>query len=427
MNPISAMNMKKLFFILPFIFCFFSCDDNDFQKDEMEEPVTPKERVDIVLTKVEIDIVNSTNQFAFDLYRKIHLEEEMKSNLFISPLGVSLAFSMLNNGAAGDSAGDSREEIQRVLGFDGYKAEEINSFYQKMLEAAMEIDPQVTLESANSIWIQDNFPVKENFVAVNKEYFDAEIKNVDFAKAATLKTINDWASEKTHGKITDFLKELSPDTRIFLMNALYFLGEWTEPFEKSNTRQDTFTNMNGNQVETPMMYASTYTRYHENDSYTMASLPYGNGAFYMLFILPNEGVALSDVVSKMDHASLAEAYDQGFSQEVNIKLPKFQSSYEIELNNILQDLGMETSFTDMADFSNMSDIPLFISLVKQKAFVDVNEKGTEAAAVTGIGMDVTSAGPSPQPKNFFLDRPFLYLIKEVSTGTIFFMGEVTQL
>jgi len=408
--------MKKFILLFALALSFSSCD-----KDHGDDP-TPskrKERVDVQLTGAEEKVLHSTNDFAYNLYRKVQTVENSSKNIFISPLGVSLAFSMLNNGAAGET----QQQIQKVLGFEDLDAEAINSFYQKMLAAAIEIDPQVTLETANSIWLQNGFPILQPFIDINKKYFDAEIKNVDFASSGTLKMINQWASDKTHGKVKDFLSELNPQTVVFLMNALYFWGEWTDKFEEADTRDDTFTNVNGVKSSVAMMNKTIIANYQEYPEYATAEIPYGNGAFYMTIALPNQGVSLGRVIEQMQQNGSATTRER-----VQFKLPKFKTEYKIQLADILIEMGMKDPFSRAdADFSSMSTEPTFISMVQQKTFVDVSEKGTEAAAVTGIGMEM-AAGPEPiQPVEFFVDRPFIFTIREVSTGTIYFMGEINQL
>lgn len=410
--------MKKFILLFVWVLCFSACENDNEKNDPTRSK--KKERVDVLLTKAEEEVLYSNNDFAYNLYGKIHDLEKSGTNIFISPLGVSLAFSMLNNGAAGET----QQQIQQVLGFEDLDAEAINSFYQKMLAAAIEIDPQVTLESANSIWLKNGFPILQPFIDVNKHYFDAEIKNVDFTSSETLKMINQWASDKTHGKVENFLTELSPATVVFLMNALYFWGEWADEFEKSETREALFTNANGTVSSLPMMNKTFYINYQEYPDYATAELPYGNGAFYMTIVLPNQGVSLNQVAGQIQASDKADTY----RQLVRFKVPRFKAEYEVRLIEILKQMGMTAAFdAEEADFSNMSTIPTFISMVKQKAFVNVNEKGTEAAAATGIGMDL-AAGPDPsQPVDFFVDRPFVFTIREVSTGTIYFMGEINNL
>jgi len=420
--------MKKWCFLLSALLMFCACDSENspvppIKTDpESPEPREPKLRQDIPLTATELQLAASSNTFAYSLYSKMRLVDE-NTNMIMSPLSVSLAFSMLNNGAAGIS----QEEIQKVLGFEGYQATEINSYFKKMIEAAAEIDPQVILESANSIWVNNNFPVLPQFISVNQEAFGAEIRNEDFHLPATLEQINNWASEKTHGKIPTILNELDPATQLILMNALYFLGDWRNPFEEDATKKESFTTAAGKKVKVDMMNAHIETHYAANNKFSTIRLPYGNGAFYMQLILPQEGVSLADVTTGLENSFEKETTDlTGVHANVELKLPKFKINSEFKLNEILEELGMVSPFDPtLADFSRISNLPLFVSFAKQKATIDVNEKGSEAAAVTVIGMDVTAA-PSFENREFHANRPFIFLIREISTNAIFFMGEINK-
>lgn len=424
--------MKNLSFILGLFFFLTACTSNAPLPEiitPVPEPETPEEpvyniRVDIPLTQNEKELALIGNSFAYDLYAKVQ-EAKETPNVVISPLSVSLAFSMLNNGAAGTT----QEEIQKVLGFEGYTAADINSYYKKMLEAAATIDPMVRLETANSIWINDGFPVRTEFVTVNQEAFEAEIRNEDFNNPEVLKMINDWASEKTHGKIPTILEKLDPTTVVILMNALYFLGDWKDPFEKEETREAVFTNANGQTAKVDMMHKTEHGTYYQNDQFAMIQLPYGNGAFYLQLILPHEGVTLEAVSQDLKKKLNWDTSDlRGVSAKISLQLPKFEIDFDVDLGKILEELGMVAPFNPMtANFSKMSEIPTVISFVKQKASITVNEKGSEAAAVTIIGMDITSAGDPIVPCDFHANRPFLFQIIETSSRAIYFMGEVNEL
>jgi serpin B len=413
--------MKNLIFILCLSVCFAACNSDS----PVPDPVVTKPRADIPLTQNEKQLTVAGNSFAYDLYTKVRAIKTTP-NVVLSPLSVSLAFSMVNNGAAGTT----REEIQKVLGFEGYGAADINSYYKKMMEAATTVDPQVTLETANSIWTNNGFPVLPEFVNVNREAFDAEVRNEDFSLPSTLKMINDWASEKTHGKIPTILEELDPETVVLLMNALYFLGDWSDAFDEGNTADAPFTNANGQNTKVKMMKKMVNeTSYCENEQFATINLPYGNGAFYMQLILPHKNVPLEEVTKDLQKNLNWKTSDlEMVHANVSLELPRFEIDFEIGLNDVLKGLGMNAAFDPYtADFSAMSDIPTFISFVKQKASITVNEKGSEAAAVTVVGMLTTSVPPTPVARDFHVDRPYLFLIKEVSTDAIFFMGEITEL
>ncbi len=378
-----------------------------------------KERVDIPLTKTEKDMVEQGHVFACGLYRLVH-EGKAKptDNVIISPLSASLAFAMLNNGAAGETGA----EIKRVLGFESFSTDELNGYYRKMLEAAVTLDPQVTLESANSIWIQNSFPVKAPFVDVNKQYFNAEVRNVNFGDAKTLGLINNWVSDKTHGMIKDMLTQLP--SVMSLINAMYFEADWKTPFEAKNTKNKPFTNVDGSVSSVPMMHQTVETRYVETGQFEAAVFPYGNEAFSMTVLLPKEGVTLASVANDLSAETIGQLRWENAA--VITEFPRFTTEFSMGMIPYLQKLGMQLPFSSQADFSLISDVPTFVNMVDQKAHISVDEKGTKAAVATHVGMDLMAPGPS-QSRNFRINRPFLYMIREYSSGTIYFMGEVNKL
>ncbi|MDR3140702.1 MAG: serpin family protein [Tannerellaceae bacterium] len=388
-------------------------------------PVPPAvERKNIELTKAEWQIVERNNLFAFDLLRTVSKNEE-KENILISPLSASLALAMLNNGANGLT----HEEIQSVLGYGDITRDEMNGYFQKMLEAMQEIDPLTTFKSANSIWIEQQFPVLAPFTEVNKDYYGAEIRNEDFADPATVSLINNWCSDNTEGKIPEILDDVSAASIMYLINALYFKAIWTVPFDKANTKDETFYNLNGKTPLIPTMNNELEIYCSRGDDFTTAELPYGNEAFSMVFLLPDEGVSLSSIIEKLDVQTWKSSTDWMNTRKIPIKIPRFKIEYTRTLNNDLMEMGMQSMFTS-ADFSLINPTAkLSVSLVLQKTFAEVNEEGTEAATITIIGMigaDFDSP-PRPEIKEFYVDRPFLYFIKEQSTGTIFFIGEMRNM
>lgn len=383
-----------------------------------------KTRVDIPLTKAEAAMALSGNDFAYNLFRQAHTADPGK-NIFISPISVSYAFSMLNNGAAGTT----QKEIQQVLGLGSFSPEEINAYNQKMLVASRDLDPQVTLETANSIWVRQGLPVSPAFAEVNKSYYQAEVSTVDFSNPQTLGQINSWASKHTNGRIPVVLDRMDPNAVIYLLNALCFRGEWTDPFEKGATKEDIFTNADGSTSTVPMMNRSFTTLCFVSDTYKMITLPYGNGAFFMSVLLPDKGETTASIIADLSEAAQADLSKERTGYRVHLKLPRFSASYDIKLNDRLEALGMPSVFDPAtADFSRLSSQPLFISEAFQKARIEVDEEGTKAEAVTVIEGTLTSPGPVQVPKlDFFVDRPFVYMIQEVSSGAVFFIGETNKL
>ena len=386
-------------------------------KPEPEEPPYHEESEPIALTKAEQEINQASNQFGFDIYHKIYSGNDM----LISPLSLSLALSMTANGASGKTA----EEMLSTLGFGGKDKEVMNNYYQKMIGGLLNAESKTTFEVANSIWADEKIGVKKSFTDITKKYYSSEVYPADFKTQATVDQINKWCSDKTHGKIPTIMDKPDPNLVMALINALYFKGEWAFKFNEKTKKED-FTTLGGSKNKVDMMSAEEKLLYAEYDGFSMVQLPYGNGAFCMDVILPAKSEDFGKAVERFDAKTFDRLLTNRSNAIVNLKLPKFTFDYNIGLNNALIALGMQKAFdSNQADFSEMAEKSLKISLVKQKTFIDVNEKGTEAAAVTFIGMVTTSVGPGSEPRrvDFFADRPFLFIIRENSTGAVLFIGQ----
>ncbi|MDR3193842.1 MAG: serpin family protein [Tannerella sp.] len=386
--------------------------------------MTPRE--DIVLTKGEQAVMQGNNAFAFELLKEVFRNEAEEENIFLSPLSATLALAMLNNGAAGET----QAQIQTALGYGEQSREDVNGYFQKMITAMQELDNSVSFESANSLWIAENLPVLAPFREVNQTYFDAEARNVDFADPATLELINGWIAEKTHDLIPKFLDRLNPALRMILVNALYFKGAWTLRFDVKNTKDAPFYNANGAAPDVKMMdfAEAVQLNYRQEAAFELVELPCGNKAFGMVLLLPHRDASLASIIEGLD-AEAWESYVSGMRpQRLELRLPRFKSEYKRTLNEDLMALGMTSMFGTNADFSLISDEDLLVSHVLQKTFIEVNEEGTEAAAVTGIPI-VEMAAPIVEPVIPVLEfnRPFIYFIKEKSTGTVFFTGMIRNL
>lgn len=396
-------------------------------KEGTEPEIDPQEEesntlTPIMLTKAEWQVANSANAFAFDAYRALYEDEQM----FFSPLSLSLALSMTACGADGKTA----EQMAHVLGFDGYSTEDVASYYKKMVDGLKTIDNKTTFESANSIWIDKKLNVKKSFLATADEYYAAEARNVSFADPSTLTDINKWCSDNTHGKIEKMLDSLSPDCVMALINAIYFNGKWAIDFD-DKTSKEPFKTISGNKVKLDMMSVSHKLTYSSVDDWAMVEIPYGNGAFKMSVVLPPEDIPFKKAAEEFNSDRWASLFHGSFA-DVNLRMPEFKFEYEVkDLKQVLTELGMTDAFTGAADFSKMAEISagdvLYIGDVKQKTFIDVNRKGTEAAATTVVGMDYTSA-VRPELKNvdFIVDRPFFFLIREATTNSILFIGQKVE-
>ncbi|MFO7896780.1 MAG: serpin family protein [Candidatus Cloacimonadales bacterium] len=380
----------------------------------------PTEEKVIELSPESKSMVSTDNQFGIDLFQRMIIEESDK-NLMISPLSISQALLMTYNG----SAGETKNAFEETLFLGGLTTEEINQAQKELIKALLEVDPAVTISIANSIWHRQGFPVKPEFVKVNQDFYDAEVREAAFDQT-TVELINSWVENKTNGKIDQIVDEIDPSLVMFLINAIYFNGNWKYKFEESNTTNNDFNLSNGSKVNVPFMNQEVTAKLMLHDDFTILDLPYGRGNFSMLIFLPDEDKTIDDVMAAWNTESYNEWLENFQEMNVEVSIPKFKFGYEKVLNDLLQSMGLSIAFDkDNADFSNITEaMQLYIDFVKHKSFIDVNEKGTEAAAVTVVGIGYGSVGPS-YPK-FIADKPFLFAIREKYTNAILFIGQVTN-
>ena len=285
--------------------------------------------------------------------------------------------------------------------------------------------PDVTLNLANGIWYQKELQLKPAFVAENKNYFTAELAGVDFSKAESADTINNWADKTTHGKIKQVVQYPFPSlTRVILANAIYFKGKWVKPFDKNQTRPHAFHSSSGDR-QVPMMWQRGHFSYQAGDGYQAVRLPYAGGRLQMYLFLPATNSGLTKLLADLNgDAWQGKILPQFTDREGTLALPRFKIEYKVVLNAPLKALGMHQAFDDRADFSAMAESKegLYVSEVWQKSFVDVNEEGTEAAAVTGVRMTMLAAIRPLAPFEMIVDRPFFFIIEDSQTQSILFMG-----
>lgn len=382
--------------------------------------------IKIDLRSSEAKMVKSDQQFAFEFFANVFNEEaaDKDDNFMVSPLSLSMALAMTWNGADGET----KQAMQKVLRLDGYSDEEVNEYYKKLREALLKTDPSTKLAIANSIWTNKNVVIDSDFIKVNQDYFNSVVKSVDFADSKTVNELNQWAAENTNNLIDHVIDETDPMALMYLMNAIYFKGVWTSEFDAKNTTKKPFFYINGKSKNVDMMHQKTDFNYTENQLLQMVELPYGNQAFSMLVLLPKEGKMLADIISDLQKGDSWTALASGLRKsDVDLYLPKFKTEYSKRLNDALINMGMGIAFDpSRADFSRMSDHDAFISFVDQFTYISTDEVGTEAAAVTVVGIELTSYQP-PRTVTFNANRPFIYIIQENSTGSILFMGAVKDL
>jgi serpin B len=406
--------MKNL--IITFVACciFASCTTKDDPKIEI--PVDAKS---IILSANSAKRVSQDNEFAFDLFKKT-LTTSKETNVFISPLSVSIALGMAWNGANGQT----RTEMETALKMSGMTVSDINEYYKVMQSTLPSIDPTTKLSIANSLWYRTGFPVKTSFLKVNTDYFNAYVKEMDFSKAWAVDTINNWCSAKTNKMIPSVLTEIPSEIVMYLVNAVYFKGIWRKKFDKANTKEANFTNELGNTMKVNMMYQKDTFAY-KSDAYAQyLDMPYGNKAFSMTVILPADGKTTSDVLASLTVEKWNSIISYMPTSEVEVYLPRFSNKNNLSLIPPLQSMGMNLAFSDNADFTNIADANLLISSIKHVTNIEVTEQGTEAAAVTIIGVGVTSMPIKPPTPVFNVNKPFLYVIREKSTGVILFIGKM---
>jgi serpin B len=389
---------------------FINCSDNPVEP----EPDPPRE-----LTAGEKELVRSYNDFGIELFRAI-IEIEPDKNVFISPLSVSMALGMALNGAAGDT----EEAMRQTLAFSGMTMEEIDECYQSLIALLRTLDGTVDFRIANSIWYRDVLSFEAEFFNACSTHFDATVRGLNFSDPGSADIINSWVREQTNDRILEIVdKPIDPLLIMFLINAIYFKGTWTHQFDPARTQDDSFYLPNGSTVTCRMMNqeeSSSYT-YFQGDGFEALDLAYGRDLFSMSIILPRQGVDVDSIIAQLSGETWDDWMDRFGGWRGEVRIPKFQLEYDLELKDVLSQLGMGIAFDPYdADFTRMYNLGgVFISKVKHKTFVKVDEVGTEAAAVTSVETGVTSGPPV-----FYARRPFVFAIREKHSNTILFIGKI---
>ena len=401
--------MKNFISLLIALLLLTNCDRNNPEQTKEAQPIN--------LTAVQKQRVSQDNEFAFDLMAQT-LANTTDRNVFMSPLSVSVALGMLRNGAVGTT----RSEIETALKLKGLTDTEINEYYKLMQTSLPGIDPKTKLSIANSIWYRNSFNVKADFLKTNADYFNAKIAALDFNSPQAVETINQWCSENTNGLIPKVIEQIDPLQMMFLINAIYFKGTWVKQFDKKDTRESIFTNELNQQVKVNMMNKTDSFAYAEDELAQYLDLPYGNKAFSMTVILPKETNKASDLFKTITPDKFNEVLDQLVTQKVIVSLPRFKAKNQLKLKPILQNMGMQKAFVENAELDNISALkPLFVNFIQHDTYVEVTEEGTEAAAVTTIGVGTTSVPVYPY---FIVNKPFAFVIREKSSGVILFTGKM---
>lgn len=372
------------------------------------------------LSKAEQQISSHAFDFGIDLINKIN-ESEKEQNIFISPLSVSTAFGMVLNG----SNGNTYEEIKSTLGLEGLTLTEINNSYKGLNELLPGIDNTTTFTSANSIWYRNTFSVENNFINTNKNYFNAVVNAADFSDPGTPAIINNWVKESTNNKIDKIVERIDDHIVMYVINAIYFKGTWKYQFDKSKTIDDKFYALGTDGVTVKMMTQENEFRFKQENNFKAIELPYGNESFRMLILMPGAETSLENVLQNFNKNKF-ESLTEGMQKlKTVLMLPKFKVEYEKNLNETLKAMGIKDAFipgaADLTGINKNSD--LYIDNVKHKTFVEIDEEGTEAAAVTSVEVGVTSIGENSIIK---IDRPFIFFIYEKNTNTVLFIGKIVN-
>ncbi|PWJ56583.1 serpin B [Dyadobacter jejuensis] len=372
------------------------------------------------VTPIEIpeSVATGSGQFAFDFFKNLQATQPATENLFVSPLSLHMAMGMLLAGAQGETA----SEIKTALKLNDISEDDLQQAYKVLIRDLPIADSRVKVGLANSMWYKEGFPVKTDYTQGLKDIFNAEVTGLPF-DATALAKINQWASDNTNKKIDKVLDSITADQVMFLLNALYFKGSWQSEFDPKNTKEAAYNLEDGTGKTTTMMFHEGTFDAASNDTYKALRLPYANGQFNMTLILPNDGVKIGDVMSAMKYTDWEDLQkSQLHGTKVMVGLPKFQLKYSVKLNKTLSQMGIQKVFLPGAELQGISSQNnLLVSFVKQDTFLGVDEEGTEAAAVTTIGIEVTSL---PMVQKFICNKPFGLVISENTSNSILFMGRI---
>ena len=402
---------KTPLLLLCFIIVIASC-----KKNNIKPVVTGK---NLVLSALEQQKVTADNVFTLKLFKNLNSSNTAGANLFASPLSVSFALGMTSNGAGGTTL----DAMKSTLNFNGLTQDQVNSYYNNLITNLPQIDPNTTLKIANSIWYRQEFNVLPDFLKTDSASFHAKVQALDFNSPASVTQINNWVSNQTAGKIPTIIETIPGDAVMYLINAIYFKSSWKEKFDAKNTTKRSFNLAGGGTVQADFMDNTMAVNMFNSENVTVAELPYSGDKYSMVIALPQSGT-VNDLVAGIDSAKWQLWMNSLVATKARVQLPRFKFSYEATLNDALTQLGMGVAFTKFANFSKINaTAPLLITKVKHKAFVDVNEDGTTAAAATSVEVGMTSA---PLVSTITFNHPFFFAIREMKSGLIVFAGTVND-
>lgn len=406
--------MKQVLFGMLLCLPFTACND-----DVEEQSILPTMQP-IELNATEKEMAAQQGDFASTLSLELcrQLGGEKMDNWLVSPFSLQCALGMLSNGANGET----REEILHTLGLSQYSQEEVNAYFKKLIEGLHTVNSAITVKTSNSVWGNAGVPLKEDFQKMNIENYSAMVSQLDFSDPSAVDQINAWCNQTTEGLIPSILDEVNPTATVYLLNSLYFKARWESEFAPEKTQEGDFNTSSGKVVKAHFMQTQRMAAYVENEWFTSTSLSYQNDSYVMRLILPQPEISIDQVLQALSESD-ENLWKNTILADINLKMPRFTLENKMDLTPTLQALGMKKAFSGGADFSSMSDVATYISLVQQATRLKVDEEGSEGAAVTVIEGELMSPLPEEEV-DFFLDRPFLFQILEPATGTVLFMGQV---
>ena len=434
---------KKLLLLATIVLsgAMLSCSSSDDDVDLGEAKTVVKmlsESIPIRLTQEQQVFANDNNRFTLNFLKTVNDGDQSGQSFIYSPLSITYVLGMVNDAATGQT----EQELEQTLGFHEGGIQAVNDYCKKLIDGLPKVDKDVTLNIANAIFVNKNIAkLKPQFEQDMQTYYDAKAEALDFTASSTLDHINGWCDEKTNGMIQKILDEVEPNMVTYLLNAIYFKADWATKFDQKNTKNESFTREKGEGSTTlPMMHQNVLINYLKNDTYRAIEMPYGNGSWKMTVMLPEEGKTTDDIINRLANSGILEGHgfcgtmDDNYGHyEVDLKLPRFETSSDTDLVpgkliGLMQKMGIHLAFDrQFAEIPNMCEGPIYINMMRQKARIKVNEEGSEAAAVTIAGAMYTSGiGPVEYPTaTFHANRPFVYVISELRTGIILFVGKFT--
>lgn len=389
------------------------------------------EKRPIQLTEEQQVFVNDNNAFTLGFMKAANEADKSGKSFIFSPLSVTYVLAMVNDAANGAT----EQELEQTLGFHKGGIQAVNNYCKNLIENLPKVDEKVELNIANAIFLNKDHTLKDQFKKDMQEYYHAEAEALDFSSTKTLNHINNWCKKKTNGMIPSMLNKVEPAATSYLLNAIYFKADWTSKFNPDETKNETFTTEKG-KLQIPMMHQNVLINYVKNDTFAAIDIPYGNKLWCMTVMLPEEGKTTDDIIQLLSETGWGTSKHRELlkgitGHKVDLKLPRYETSSDTEnlekgLTGLLQTLGINKVFeSDCTEILNMCETPAYINMIRQKAMIKVNEKGTEAAAVTASGLLGGAAANMTPRATFHANRPFVYVIREVSSGVILFVGKYT--